>query len=250
MSDENKKIKQKSKEYPAVTLGKAIEFIEALKGYPIGKPISYGTAATELKVSETTKSFRYTLSAAKQYGLISTSGKVLTFLESANRIARPTEDEIVLKELKMECFSTPKIYSELIQEYKGRSLPPIKTLENILITNHGIAPNVANSAAQTFIDTANEVDAIKNGVVDLSIEKVNISDEADENPGEAPNTSEQQDNLLSFEKKEGFEQPLTIPFGNQRKAILYMPTEITKADAEYAKIMILAMFKQLYDIDM
>ena len=253
MAGEIKKPKQKSKEYPAVTFSKAFEFVDALKDYPMSKPISYGTAATQLKVSETTKSFKYALSAAKQFGLISTSGKAIVFLDPAKRFTRPTESELALDQLKMDCFSTPKIYSELIKEYKGNALPPIKTLENIFVTHHGVAPNVANSAAQTFIETATEVGALKNGILDLDVENDDLQnhdeDVIDNKTEQQDEFSKYQKNALEVETKEGFEAPLIIPFGNQRKAILYMPAETTKADAEYAKTMILSMFTQLYEID-
>ena len=71
MSAEEKKTKQKSKEYPAVTLEQAIDFTRRFKDYPKSKPISYETAAKECGVSVGTKSFRYTISSAKQFGLLS-----------------------------------------------------------------------------------------------------------------------------------------------------------------------------------
>jgi len=252
MSEETKKLKQKSKEYPAVTLNKAIEFVGALKDFPIGKPIAYGTAANVRGVKEATKSFKYELSAAKQFGLISNSGKVITFLEPGKRFALPTESEAVLKKLKMECFELPKLFNELIQDYKGKQLPAITMLKNVLIANHGIAPNAAYTAAQTFIDTSYEVGAVKNGILDLDVEdeviEENSAKEYNSTDNQANNKSEEKLPVLE-EQNDMFEPPLSIPFGNQRKAILYMPTGATKEDAEYTKDMILFMFKRLYGID-
>ena len=81
-----KKTKPKSREYPAVTLDTAIAFVEKLKDYPQNKPISYEFAASTCGVKTTTNSFKYTLSAAKQYGLIATSaGKTITLLDPAKQ---------------------------------------------------------------------------------------------------------------------------------------------------------------------
>ena len=122
MENQEKKTRIKSKEYPAITLNQAIEFIEKLKDLPMSKPISYELAASTIGVSANTKSFRYAISAAKQYGLISTSsGNKIAFLEPAKKLLFPTEDAISISKIKFQCFTAPKIYSELIQEYEGKS---------------------------------------------------------------------------------------------------------------------------------
>lgn len=245
---EEKKTKIKSKEYPAISLGQAIAFIKKLKDYPIGKPISYDAAAKEMGVKPTTKSFTYAISSARQYGLISTSaGKTLSFLDSANRFARPTEDEQNLTLLKIQCFSSPKLYSELIQEYNGKSMPATNILENVLISYYGVAPKAAQTAAQTFIDTANEVGVVKSGVLNTEI---NI----DVAMVPAPEESSEQIELdaqspkIDLNIKDGFGAPLSIPFGDHRKAILYMPLDATSDDADYVLEMIKLMFKKVYGI--
>jgi len=206
-----KKTKIKSKEYPAITLGKAIEFVEKLKDYPRNKPISYDTAAQALHIKPTTKSFTYTISASKQFGLITTStGRTLSLTERAIRLVRPTEDEGTLLKLKIECFSLPKLYSNLLNEYSGKSIPPIERLENILVTSFGIAPNAANSAAMTFIESANEVCVIQNGILGLDVEIPTNTDAMDE---DMPLSSL---NELQMAKGE-FDAPLSIPFGEQKK---------------------------------
>lgn len=254
-SDETKNVRAKSKDYPGVTLESAIKFIEKLKGYPMNKPISYEIAAKDMGVSMTTRSFTVVLSAARQFGLISTSESKILFSEAAKRFAYPDGDILALKKLKISCFTTPKLYGELIGYYKGKPLPLAKTLENVLVVNHGIVPSVANSAAQVFIDTAREVGAIKGGILDLEVIDDENGIKMDEKI-ESVNTKEIKKETLSdsekpldLESKEGFESPLVIPFGNRRKAILYMPIETTREDAEYAKKMIISMFRQLYGID-
>ena len=247
-----KKTKIKSKEYPAISLLSAIAFVDKLKNLPINKPIDYEIAAKEIKVSPTTKSFTYSISAARQSGLISTSSasniKTISILEAGKRLILPTEDKPVLDLLKLQCFALPTIYSELLKEYNGRALPPISSLENALI-KYGIAPNVSNRAAQVFIDSANEVGAVNNGVLSFNSDEPSSeqldSEETNNNEVEGENVPPCDEPILDNE----FEPPLSIPFGNKRKGLLYMPINITAAEAEYAKIMILAMFKQLYGVD-
>lgn len=254
MSAEVKKSKPKSKEYPAVTLEQSIDFVRKFKDYPRGKPISYDVAAKECGVSSSTKSFRYTISAAKQFGLISTStGLTFALLEPAYRLVRPTESEAVLRALKIECFSTPKLYAELIADFVGKSLPPVGTIENLLVNYHQILPAAAKGAAQKFIDSATELGVVQSGVlcIDAAVEAeshtvVNGDSEealpADEKKGEVSEA-------MPIAETGEFAAPLNISFGDKRRAMLYMPIDATKEDAEYVKDMISLMFKRVYKVD-
>ena len=254
MSAEVKKTKPKSKEYPAVTLGQAIDFVKKFKDYPISKPIAYDVAAKECGVSSSTKSFRYTISAAKQFGLISTStGLTFTLLESAYRLVRPTESEAALKALMIECFSSPKLYAELIPDFIGKSLPPVGTLENLLVNYHQILPAAAKGAAQKFIDSATELGIVQNGVLCMDTEttgetsSVQTAGESTEVPADVQNTVPV-DALAAVDKDE-FAAPLNITFGDKRRAVLYMPMNATKEDAEYVRDMISLMLKRVYKVE-
>lgn len=255
MDAKEKKSKLKSKDYPAYTLEKAIEFVSKFKDFPPNKPIGYDVAAKECNVSATTKSFVYILSAARQYGLIATStGRSFTLLPAATRLIRPTETSGALQLLKVECFSNPKLYSELISSYSGKSVPAPSTLENVLVTYHGILPAVAKKAAQTFIDTANEVGVVQNGILNIDIELIEERDESatPEEKNKAPNTElilEEIPPATDLTPVDKFAAPLNISFGDKRRAILYMPIDATPDDAEYVKAMIALMFKKVYGVE-
>lgn len=253
MSAEEKKTKQKSKEYPAVTLEQAIDFTRRFKDYPKSKPISYETAAKECGVSVGTKSFRYTISSAKQFGLLSTStGLTFTLLEPAYRLIRPTESDSVIKALKTECFSSPKLYASLINNYLGKSLPPVGTLENLLVNSYQIAPAVAKGAAQRFIESATELGVVQNGVLclDSNSDDDTLAQSISDN-GELSADAEEKDRSDDFpiEVNSEFAAPLNISFGDKRRAILYMPIDATTEDAEYVKDMIALMFKRVYKVN-
>ena len=255
MDTKVKKSKPKSKEYPAYTLGKAIEFVSKFKDFPQNKPIAYDVAAKECNVSATTKSFGYTLSAARQYGLIATSaGRSFTLLPVATRLIRPTETNDALQALKVECFSNPKLHSELISTYSGKSIPALATLENVLITYHGILPVAAKKAAETFIDAANEVGVVQNGILNLDIDPVEEHDEpaTSETENETPNvesTPREDPPITNLTLSDEFASPLNISFGDKRRAVLYMPIDATPDDAEYVKAMIALMFKKVYGVE-
>jgi len=249
MEKKKPEYKGKSKEYPANTLNQAIEFLMKLKDYPHDKPIAYSIAANEIGVSATTKSFTYLLSSARQYGLITTSsGKTLKILENARRLIRPTESEYIINELKKECFNTPKLYIELIQQYNEQSLPPLETLINVLINFHGILVKAAKSAAQTFIDTAFEVGVAQNGVLVFNMTS-EPSANGDNDVEDKQESSGPADIDTIGAESEGYDAPLSIPFGEKKKAMLYMPIGVDKEDAEYALEMIKLMFKKVYGMN-
>lgn len=254
MDATEKKTKVKSREYPAVTLAAAIAFIEKLKDYPLNKPISYETAAGVCGVKITTNSFKYTLSAAKQYGLISTSaGKTITLLEPAKQFARPTKSQEELRLLKIECFKTPKLYAELIKEYEGQSLPQQQTLENILVNQYSILPVVAKGAAATFITNANDLSVVQSGILDLAIESDGHEKSEEKTDEMTADSGSKAKEIVPFAEiaagGEEFAAPLNIPFGDKRRAVLYMPMDATKEDAEYVRDMISLMLKRVYKVE-
>lgn len=263
MDNQERASKPRSKEYPAVKLEEAISFVAKFKDYPTGKPIGYTAAAKECGVSPSTKSFRYTISTAKQFGLISTAaGLTFTLLESAYRLVRPTENDAALQQLKLECFRNPKLYAELIDEYEGRSVPSVGIIENLMVNYHSIMPAVAKKAAQVFVDTANEVGAIQNGVLCMDV-STNDPPTSGAVTSRAEEEFAAQDEVLSKDtqgqnvanvgmllpESEDFAAPLNIPFGDKRRAVLYLPIDATKEDAEYVRDMIDLMLKRVYKVD-
>ncbi len=134
-------------------------------------------------------------------------------------------------------------------------MPSLGTLKNILITNYSIASSVAETATNVFIETAQSVGVVQNGVLDISDGTINYETNIIE-------VSEQRDDIEVKEEKiniditteslsnnKDFGDPLTIPFGDERKAVLYMPLNSTKENALYVKSMISLLFKNIYGVD-
>ena len=55
--------------------------------------------------------------------------------------------------------------------------------------------------------------------------------------------------VLPASEKDEFAAPLNISFGDKRRAMLYMPIDATKEDAEYVRDMISLMFKRVYKVE-
>ena len=250
----------RSKEYPGVTINQAIEFVNMLKEFPMNKPLAYEAAAKTLNTSVNTKSFKYKLSAAKQYGLISTSsGKNFSFLEAAKRFVFPHESEVELKNLKKKCFSNPTLYNELIKDYEGKALPSENTLSNILISQYGIAPAASANAAATFLQSADQAGVIVSGVLDISealVDNIGGGTGEEESTGNErviePNTIQREHNETNIirEKEEiTIQETFRIPLGGKESASLHFPENMSKETAQYLNFMIYQMLKNLYGID-
>lgn len=259
MEKKNNIQRDKSKDYPAHSVIDAIGFIEKFKSYPSNRPISYDSAAKEMSLSAATSSFKYMLSAARQFGLIKMErGRTFILTDLAVRIIRPTEEnDEVLRNAQIECFKTAKLYSELIKQYQGQSLPTGKTLENVLVNYHGITAKAAAKAADVFIRSANEIGIVINGVLDLHAfdeeypkedVETNKTDSKEDEASHIFNSGLPTDSFHMPGIEVKMAAPLTIPLGGKRAAILYMPEDACKNDAEYVSGMIGLMFKQLYEL--
>ena len=257
---EMKKTIIRSKEYPGATINQAIEFVVGLKDFPMNKPLAYDVAAKALNTSVNTKSFKFKLSAAKQYGLISTSsGKTFSFLEVAKHFIFPHETEKELGRLKKKCFENPTLYAELIKDYQGKSLPSENILANILVSQYGIAPAASQNAATTFLQSAEQAGVIISGVLDLSdapedgIEEMYKEDYIDnESTSEVCVSNEKKKEcVMDIKAKEELsnQEIFRIPLGGKGNATLYFPENMSKETAQYLNFMIYQMLKNLYGID-
>lgn len=255
METKQKVKKPKSKEYPACSFDDAISFVEKLKNYPVRQPITYSIAAKEHGfASVNTKSFKYRLSAAKQFGLLTTaSGETLILTDWAYDLVMPTKSKEEIDAIKLQCFQNPKLYAELLNSYEGKSLPPQSTLENLLVQSYGIVPSVKEVAAKTFRDSAIQAGAVTvSGVLStenravsecVSVEQSTTNNNVDNKNGDIHN-----DNGISsiIGEKRSTDlnlETLIIPLGNQRKIILQYPFDISENEAKFTESIIAQSLK-------
>jgi len=252
METNEKNSRPRSREYPAISLNQAIDYIMKIKSYPPNKPIAYSILANEHGLRNTsTRSFAYAVSTARQFGLITVSGQTLTLTDNARLILYPTNDDpTAILGAKMDCFKKPNIYAELINDYNNRSLPSQSILENLLVTQHGIIDSVKGEAATAFLASANDAGAIVNGVfsVDVDFNEDNTVENISVEQNITKTSQQEKPNVTSatIEKEStnlSGQRVLNIPIADKADAKLYIPSDITLDDVEYIKSMIDLMLK-------
>lgn len=154
--DGQKEIKKRtfkrSRPYPPVSINEALNFakiVEKLGTKNVSEPI----LLKELDLKTYTKSFWGKAASAKQFGLMTVDEKIYTLTDRARLVLRP-KDEAGKKNILIEAFLTPELYKELYEKFCDKQIPPVETLANILLHDHGINANVSKDAAEAFIDSA------------------------------------------------------------------------------------------------
>ena len=158
--------REKSVLYPSTTWAECEELIKKIDNYS-GK-VSYDIVAQDYGLKNASaKSFKYKVSTAKQFGLISTSGGALELTDIAHQYLYPINGYIQT-EIKARCFQTPPLYIKLIERFNGKTLPNVVQLGNLLLQSFGIVKSVKDNAAQCFIDNAEQMGVCSNGVLNCN----------------------------------------------------------------------------------
>jgi len=168
---ENKR--ERSVAYPYASWTDCKEFIKLIDSFRASQ-VSYDEAAKKSGVSIQALSFKAKLSASRQFGLIETSGNVISLSNSAKKLLYPIGNDE--PQIALECFANPPLYLKLIGEYNGKSLPTEIVLSNVLMNDYAIARNAKDTAARFFIQNATEMGFVRAGVLNHSLcEDVNSS---------------------------------------------------------------------------
>lgn len=254
----------KSSLYPSYSIDDIIEFLMLTKGYPAGRAIAYDAMAEACGLkSSYTKSLKYKISSAKQFGCITTNNRTLSLTDLGLALLNPISND-ELQQSKVNAVKRPSLYQRLIERYENHELPRQNTLENILVREYRITESSKRIAAETFLKCMHEVGADCAGVLSFSgidvipegtSSSIDINTDFDskEVQTDQSQTNESVYSNLSMthlvQDDEEYEAPLTIPMGKQRKAVLYMPVNADTRDAEYVKNMINMMFTNLYGLN-
>lgn len=160
-----RKTRKRSTSYPAFNLADVVEATKELKEKLGDGPYSREHIATALGYKAVTGSSGMKISSCVHFGLLERNGNAYSQSELARRLFN-YYDEGERKNILLEAFSRPALYSKLLGEYTGKSLPLM--LESILVRNYGIQENAAKAAAVNFRESAEFVGALKNGVISLT----------------------------------------------------------------------------------
>lgn len=246
-----KRSREKSALYPAVSISDCYEFVKQIDSLG-SKAVSYASILNLMGLtSPTTKSFLSRISASKQFGFITTGSSTAQLTDLALHILYPnTEEES--KQLLVEAFENPPLYAKLIERFKGKAVPAKNQLSNILMNEYRIIKQVKDNAASCFIESADFLGLLKNGV--LSMDKQNnetqdmavpeINDKKQPLPVE-PVDFTQEESSQKNNQEDGYS--FEIPTMGKKSARFYIPADITEKDLDYIKLYIENMLPVFLD---
>lgn len=160
--------------YPSITWEECVEFARNIDSFKL-KSVSYAEAAKKYNINNPqTRSFMSKISTSKQFGIITTSQNTIQLTDTCRRLLYPTDKDI--REIKLACFSLPPLYNKLIAAYDGKALPSENILSNVLMAEHGIARSAKDVAAKCFIQSAEQLEILKGGVLGYADSLHNTSD--------------------------------------------------------------------------
>lgn len=169
--------KERSRLYPRYHLEHAVEFVMKVDDLG-GASVSKEAVAQATGKATNNSAFIGRISSARQFGLITLQGGKISITPIARRVLLQTSENDRRAALAT-AFSAPELYRELIDNYNGRTLPNKESLANVLVHDYGIKKNARVSAAYNFIHSAEWLDLIQNGILNVQIDGMS-SDEGEE----------------------------------------------------------------------
>lgn len=249
--------REKSALYPGITWNEAIDFIKKINSLNL-KTVSYQTVAEKYGLkSPSTKSFMAKISAAKQFGLITTTqGSTIQLTDASKQIIYPTGDQV--RDIELSCFAQPVLYAKLISKYDGLSLPSTEILSNILMNEHRISRAAKDSAAKCFVDSAEQLEILKGGVLcysEMKKEETTQADAQDECEREADFEQEATDvisqkampSIMASSEADYISQ--SIPFTSGKIARFIIPVDATEDDLLLLHDMFDVLLKRKFKLD-
>jgi hypothetical protein len=222
--------------YPAFTLEYAIEFTKNIY-------LNFGTSgfnSRETIAAVLKKSAEYLkspISTCVQYGLLDMKSKVGYKPSELFMSIYKQLDEEVLRSAMIECLKGPKLYSILIEKYKGNIVPSLTALSTNLFKNHDIAENTSEKAASVFLENLKFLDLISRDNTLIDLEKsteespVIMPLETLESPILQSNDRKNHnldDNMKGFDTLSSF--IVEVPLGENRKAKVLCPIDVNNRD--------------------
>ena len=137
--------------FPRVTLEKALAIPRALKEKNAGNPWTPEDVAKVLNVSRKTPSFFYLTAAARDYGLTEGTNQAakISLTDHGRLVVFPPSADAE-REAKLKAFLKVDSFQKVLQHYKGSSLPEKEYLSNTLTKDFNIAPAVHDEFIKVF----------------------------------------------------------------------------------------------------
>ncbi len=231
---------EKSVLHPKVTWDECMEFAKTVSSFNL-KSVSYTEVGKKYGLSSpTAKSFTSKLSTCKQFGLITTSGgSTIQITDTCKRLLYPTGEDI--RAIARACFAMAPLYNKLIAAYDGKAIPNTELLANILMNNYGIQKSVKDSVAKVFIESCEQLDLIKGGILyysdvdkDNETQKVESPVSTDIAPGTTAAVATFAEALKPFATNTASDESdyitQSIPFDSGKIARFIIPIDATEDD--------------------
>lgn len=187
-------------------------------------------------MSVKTNSFKSKISTAKQFGLIRGSGGAVELTDLAKKIVYSVNDGETQKAL-IECFLSAPLYRKIAERYENQAVPPVDKLANILLLEYCITKNAKDTAVGKFIESAEQIGILKNGIIlldaDEDFEPVPAHIEVDTLDSDAPI---QKSNTITQQEKSGYR--FTIPTLSGSMAHIVIPQDVTAKDLDFITLYI------------
>lgn len=219
--------------YPVFSINEMIDFVMGIVKIG-GKRVSVSTIASVLGTSVKTNSFKSKISTAKQFGLIRGSGGAVEITELAKRIAYPI-NESNTRQAILESFLSAPLYRKIVERYENQALPNNDKLGNILLLEYNLTKSAKDIAAAKFIESAEQIGILKNGVIILETEESDSESHENISSFSEADTSE-----VSTEKKSSVsvsinkpEYRFTIPTLSGSVAEIVIPQDVTEKDLDF-----------------
>jgi hypothetical protein len=175
------KSRQRSPNYPAISLRAAIEKVRLLydADKKAGAPID--AALGHMGFSKRHGQAMTILSALKKFNLVQeSSGRVVPTDNAIDILVFPENDARRLRALRA-CALSPSIYRELYEQYLATGIPSEQTLKAELIADKQFNPNAVEGFIQDFKDTL-----IFSGIMDSVELSLRLEDATEMNDSAQP----------------------------------------------------------------
>jgi len=143
-----------------------------------GGTLSEASLAIALRMSVKSSGFQLRALTARQFGLLTKQGSILSTTPRAKAIFKPTIENEKRKAL-IDSFLELPLFREVATRYKGKPLPQGQAFRNILEREFGIPSKRVSDAERVLMDSARQT-----GVLVTSGENVYLSTETESTPTE------------------------------------------------------------------
>ena len=222
-----KNIKERSSLYPMFSIKEIVDFINEIVKIG-GKRVSINTIASVLGFSVKTNSFRAKISTAKQFGLIRGSNGAVNELDTRRAI--------------VESFLSAPLYRKIVERYENQALPSQDKLSNILLLEYNLTKSAKDIAAAKFIENAEQVGILKNGIILLESDENDIDSFEDESSSKDSkevsenSTAESKEEVLTSMEPSAY--CFTIPTLSGSVAKVIIPQNVTEKDLDFITLYI------------